>query len=179
MTAGISRSLLAIGTAKNGGTGQMCETSINMPTLVYDCELEKAAYERAKLCENFADNTTHIFHENRWKYIRSLDDEFELIANRVTQRWWSELDKSAGIPQPENIYTTGLNINSFAKIASDLTIRLGCGIYKCTDMVNVVCHYETALEEGRRLYITGPKCQKCAKTCAVGLCPTVAEGVHV
>ncbi|KHJ94642.1 hypothetical protein OESDEN_05426 [Oesophagostomum dentatum] len=93
-----------------------------------------------------------------------------------TQSWWAELKNSKGLEQIQNIFYTHLGINRFAKIGSDLTTKVGCGIYNCTSIVNIVCRYETTLANGKKLYTAGPTCNKCKDTCANGLCPAVATG---
>ncbi|KHJ88822.1 hypothetical protein OESDEN_11375 [Oesophagostomum dentatum] len=97
----------------------------------------------------------------------------------VTQCWWSELKNSSGLEESEYIYYGNQNINRFAKIASDLTTKIGCAVYDCTSFVNVVCHYDTTLGHGKPLYAAGMKCGECLKDCANGLCPYKAPGVDI
>ncbi|KHJ98468.1 SCP-like protein [Oesophagostomum dentatum] len=111
----------------------------------------------------------------------SLNDKLKRTDTRmmVTQCWWSELKNSSGLEESEYIYYGNQNINRFAKIASDLTTKIGCAVYDCTSFVNVVCHYDTTLGHGKPLYAAGLKCGECLKDCANGLCPYKAPGVDI
>ncbi|KHJ95572.1 hypothetical protein OESDEN_04482 [Oesophagostomum dentatum] len=60
------------------------------------------------------------------------------------------------------------------KIASDLTVGVGCAAIKCSTQINVVCHYDTTLANGMKLYAMGPYCNRCPggiESCVNGLCP--------
>ncbi|KHJ81300.1 SCP-like protein [Oesophagostomum dentatum] len=174
------RSQLATGTAVNGQNGGKTRPAKNMTKLVYDCELEKAAYERARLCENFTPEDPKILKENYYSFNKNLTRPLEQYAKLATQVWWSELSRT-GLNQTLNLFYTHLGISHFAKIGSDLTTKVGCGIYNCTSTINAVCLYETGLKHAYRLYAPAVKpCRECGDDkCANGLCPATVEGAKL
>ncbi|KHJ97283.1 hypothetical protein OESDEN_02738 [Oesophagostomum dentatum] len=59
-------------------------------------------------------------------------------------------------------------------MASELTTQVGCGIVHCGELINVVCHCNTTLVNGVKLYTFGLPCKKCPEgesSCINGLCP--------
>ncbi|KHJ94899.1 SCP-like protein [Oesophagostomum dentatum] len=173
----VLRSALALGTITNGKTGKLCRRASKMPTLTYNCELEKTAYDRAKQCKRLDSAPPNGVSENNHTFTTRLDRTLENAAQAATQQWWSELSLlENGIEQIQNFYYTHLGINSFAKIASDLTTQVGCGVVLCESekLISVVCHYKTALRNAVKLYTTGYPCKKCpggGDNCYIGLCP--------
>ncbi|KHJ77370.1 hypothetical protein OESDEN_23010 [Oesophagostomum dentatum] len=114
-----------------------------MPTLTYNCDLEKSAYERAQLCSSLSSAAVPVgVSENSLNFTTRLDKR-----------------------TPEKAATA---------IASDLTTQVGCAVRRCTDSINVVCHYNTTLTNAVKLYTCGPYCRKCPEGeqhCYIGMCP--------
>ncbi|KHJ90302.1 SCP-like protein [Oesophagostomum dentatum] len=119
------RTTLALGTATNGNTGNNARSAVNMPQLVYDCGLESAAYERAKLCESFTPESPNTLKENSFNYTHR-ERTFQKAAQLATQFWWSELKKSEGLEQIQNIFYTHLGINHFAKVSFFRICKYDC-----------------------------------------------------
>ncbi|KHJ94903.1 SCP-like protein [Oesophagostomum dentatum] len=116
------RSALALGTVSNGQTGVLCRRASKMPTLTYNCELEKTAYERANLCEQMTSTASDGVSENSLNFTTRLDRTLEDAAESAAQLWWSELSMlEEGLEQIQNLYYTHLGINSFAKVRSLVT----------------------------------------------------------
>ncbi|KHJ85911.1 hypothetical protein OESDEN_14352, partial [Oesophagostomum dentatum] len=82
---------------------------------VYDCELEKAAYERAMLCENFTAEDRRIFKENSFNFTNDLTRSLEEYANSAMLSWWSELKASSAIASVYNVVYPRQGISSFVK----------------------------------------------------------------
>ncbi|KHJ91240.1 hypothetical protein OESDEN_08901, partial [Oesophagostomum dentatum] len=83
--------------------------------LVYDCELEKAAYERAMLCENFTAEDRRTFKENSFNFTEDLTRPLEEYANSATLSWWSELKASSNITSVSNVAYPRQGISNFVK----------------------------------------------------------------
>ncbi|KHJ97015.1 SCP-like protein [Oesophagostomum dentatum] len=153
----------------------MCRKASKMPTLTYDCKLETSAIARASQCSQMNSTPSQNISENSHIFTANLNRTLSQAAQAATQLWWSELAAlESGIDQIQNIFYTHLGINSFAKIASDLTTKIGCAVIHCTDSINVVCHYQTTLANAKKLYTAGPTCKKCENgtvSCVNGLCP--------
>ncbi|KHJ96112.1 SCP-like protein [Oesophagostomum dentatum] len=171
------RSMLALGTAKVTSITELySKQASEMPSLNYSCELEKSAYYRASQCANLMPSSLsgYEFTENMRKYFVPKTT-LEKAAPGSVQLWWSEITKlEIPIDRFGNIYRTNLAIDSFAKIASDLTTAVGCSIVDCGDSeYNFVCHYNTTLKDGAKLYNIGTYCTGCkggVKNCANALC---------
>ncbi|VDM72634.1 unnamed protein product [Strongylus vulgaris] len=72
------------------------------------------------------------------------------------------------------MYYSHLGINSFAKMASDLTTAVGCAYFRADDAIYIICQYKTELTEGSKLYENGVPCRQCPlgeASCVNGLCP--------
>ncbi|KHJ98045.1 SCP-like protein [Oesophagostomum dentatum] len=170
------RSALALGTVTNGKTGKLCRKASKMPRLTYNCDLEKSAYERAELCSSLSSVAVPDgVSENSLNFTTRLDKRTpEKAGEAAANMWWSELSLlEDGLEQIQNLYYTHQGINSFAKIASDLTTQVGCAVKRCTDSINVVCHYNTTLTNAVKLYTCGPSCRKCPEDkgyCYIGMC---------
>ncbi|KHJ96113.1 SCP-like protein [Oesophagostomum dentatum] len=169
------RSMLALGAAKHSPRKDLfCKPASKMPPLNYSCELERSAYDRANRCANMEPSPDYQFIENHRKDFKPRASlEKALPAN--VQLWWSEIIKlEQPIDQIQNVYRSNREIDSFAKMASDLTTEVGCSIVKCGgESYNFVCHYKTTLKEGEKLYTMGTTCTECpggVKNCANGLC---------
>ncbi|KHJ97286.1 hypothetical protein OESDEN_02741 [Oesophagostomum dentatum] len=115
-----------------------------MSLQVYCYELEKTAYDRAKQCEEM-DSSVENMTENTHNYTDRLNSSLETAATAAVQLWWSELQATTGIDQIQNLFFVHAGFQSFAKIASDLTTGVGCGIVRCQTLINIVCHYETSV----------------------------------
>ncbi|KHJ92141.1 SCP-like protein, partial [Oesophagostomum dentatum] len=170
---------LAIGNVSNGQTGQMCRKAAKLPAFMYCCDLEKTAYDRAKLCDQFNSTSLEYLSENSWTFVERVDRPSSEAAESAIENWWSELSKlQNGIEQIQNLYYTHAGINSFAKMASDLTTGVGCGVVRCGKSTNVVCHYQTSLTNGVRIYGMGPTCRRCQTgldSCINNLCPAASD----
>ncbi|KHJ86855.1 SCP-like protein [Oesophagostomum dentatum] len=173
------RTALALGTVENGQTGVMCRKASKMPTLTYDCNLECTALARASKCSQMDSTPPQCISENSYNFTKNLNRTLSQAANAATQVWWSELAAlESGIDQIQNLFYTHLGISSFAKIASDLTTKIGCAVVHCNDLINVVCHYQTNLTNAVKLYTAGPTCKKCENgtdSCVNALCPASSE----
>ncbi|KHJ87739.1 hypothetical protein OESDEN_12479 [Oesophagostomum dentatum] len=113
--------------------------------------------------------------ENNKNFTTNLNRTLEQAGKNAIQMWWAEITKYGPIDQFQNIFYKHLGINSFAKIASDLTTGVGCSIVNCGSSINVVCHYETTLKNAVKLYNCGPYCKQCPGgkvSCVNGLCPS-------
>ncbi|KHJ97016.1 SCP-like protein [Oesophagostomum dentatum] len=172
------RSSLALGAVNNGKTNNTCRKASKMPQLIYCCELEKKAMERASQCDQMDSTPQGNVSENNWNFTEKIDRELTDAGKAVSQRWWSEITKlESGIDQIQNLYYTHFGINSFAKMASELTTGVGCAVVRCENRINVVCHYDTTLGNGMKLYTVGPTCNKCengTSSCVNGLCPAAS-----
>ncbi|KHJ98460.1 SCP-like protein [Oesophagostomum dentatum] len=168
------RSALATYTVPNGQTGKMLRRASKMPTLTYNCDLEKTAYEHALKCDQMGITSPDRLTENSHGFTITNKALTE-AAKEAADSWWSEITAlAAGIDQIQNLFYTHLGISSFAKMASDLTTQVGCGVAKCDSVINVVCHYNTTLANAVVLYKIGPSCNRCPQGqtgCINGLCP--------
>ncbi|KHJ98455.1 SCP-like protein [Oesophagostomum dentatum] len=168
------RSALATYTVPNGKTGKMLRRASKMPTLTYNCDLEKTAYEHALKCDQMGTTSRDHLTENSHSFTTTTKALTE-AATEAADLWWSEITAlEAGIDQIQNLYYTHLGISSFGKMASDLTTQVGCGVAKCDSVINVVCHYNTTLANAVELYTIGPSCNRCPQGqtgCVNGLCP--------
>ncbi|KHJ91433.1 SCP-like protein [Oesophagostomum dentatum] len=106
---------LAVGATRNGRTGKKCRKASQMPTLIYCCELEKTAYERASQCNQTKSTLPEGISENSYTFTQELDGGLDRAANAATQLWWSEIETGSGIDQIRNTYYSTLGISSFAK----------------------------------------------------------------
>ncbi|KHJ93013.1 SCP-like protein [Oesophagostomum dentatum] len=164
---------LAMGVVANGVGGVFLRKANKLKQLDYSCDLERRALCRAKLCDNMGEPPEGVF-ENSAKATNIQLALYEL-GTRNIQKWWSQITKRAdAIDQIQNLYYSHMNITSFAVIATELTTHVGCAAYNCGTYANVVCHYQTTLTDGSKIYTPGPTCNKCEDgkvSCVNGLCP--------
>ncbi|KHJ92809.1 SCP-like protein [Oesophagostomum dentatum] len=144
------RTALALGTVGNGQTGVMCRKASKMPTLTYSCNLECTALARASRCSQMDSTPPQCISENSYNFTKNSNRTLRQAANAATQVWWSELAAlESGIDQIQNLFYNHLGISSFAKIASDLTTKIGCAVGHCNHLINGVCHYQTSVPKNQ------------------------------
>ncbi|CAJ0602124.1 unnamed protein product [Cylicocyclus nassatus] len=160
------RAELASGTTAMGSASTNMRQANNMPELVIDCDLEKAALEEAQKCEEDDDKIGREFNK------MMVPDAIDLAEAQKTalEEWWNEINSGPVIDQIQNLYYDHSLKQHFSKMATDKTKKVGCAAVKCDKGVRVVCRYEGILKNGEKIYNMGPTCKKCSAGAGMADC---------
>ncbi|KAJ1354389.1 hypothetical protein KIN20_011313 [Parelaphostrongylus tenuis] len=159
-------------------------TATDMSYLVYDCDLEKSAFDLARMCikkyeYSFTDVGSNIatIDLSDTQNINSIlelhsDANTDFFLTKVEEevgKWWNTSKLSLLhddlTPRPEN----KLMIPFFQMANADMT-KVGCAYNLCNSdestFVSLVCKYgDKPISTSTPLYTKGPPCDACRATC--------------
>ncbi|EYC15899.1 hypothetical protein Y032_0035g3034 [Ancylostoma ceylanicum] len=157
------RRLLATGWAEDKKLGY-AKWAASMPELIYDCDSEEEIMKALKNCGG-KEVANAKAQANNYKSFNEYQTPKEQVLQKAVDYWWSGL-ANTGIADNTFLDTMDATLKSYANMAFQDTLKVGCGIEVCQAQgwTEVQCGYVgTAITDGDPIYTIGKTCSKCGK----------------